>query len=133
MRMSAGAIPITRIHHLSCEVADVERTSRFYQDVLGFTVIPRPPFDFDGAWLFRNGLQIHLIKGTPPQRDSTISTRRDHVAFHTDDLTAVEERLTSAGVLFRKNAASASGVVQIFFHDPDGNHIEVGSYPVPPQ
>lgn len=116
-------------HHISREVADVDKSLRFYRDVLGFKEIWRPNFSFDGAWLFNYGVQIHLILGSPPNRLSEIATRADHVAFHTENLQAVEDRLHEHQIPFRKSVQSHTGVVQLFFHDPDGNHIEVGTYP----
>lgn len=121
----------TACHHISREVADVEASLRFYRDLLGFEEIWRPAFSFDGAWLFNYGVQIHLIKGDPPQRPGEISTRADHVAFHTANLQAVEDRLTEHNIPYRKSVQAHTGTVQLFFHDPDGNHIEVGAYPPP--
>lgn len=116
-------------HHISREVADVQRSLAFYRDVLGFKLIPRPNFSFDGAWLLNYGVQIHLIKGNPPARTDEISTRADHVAFHTENLAAVEDRLNQFGIPFRKSVQTGTGTVQLFFQDPDGNHIEVATYP----
>lgn len=127
----AQPIPFDAVHHISRETADVARSLAFYRDVLGFEPIWRPHFHFDGAWLLRNGLQIHLIQGKPPPRPPDISSTRDHVALHTDDLATVLERLKEHGIPYARKVQTGTGVVQLFFHDPDGNHIEVGAYPPP--
>lgn len=122
-------IPIQSLNHIARETGDVARCTAFYRDVLGFREVPRPDFPFGGAWLAGHGLMIHVIEGTPPLRPGEISTRADHVAFHTNDLDAVERLLTLHGVPFRRNTSPAPGITQVFFHDPDGNHIEVATYP----
>ena len=53
---------ILELNHVAIHVADVERSSAFYRDVLRLEMIPRPAFDFPGAW-FRLGAaqELHLI------------------------------------------------------------------------
>lgn len=122
-------IPVSAVNHIARETSHLEAARAFYRDVLGFREIWRPNFTFPGAWLYNYGVMIHLIEGRPPERDEEISTRADHVAFHTDDLPAVERFLDERNIPFKKNTVPTTGVTQVFFHDPDGNHIEVGSYP----
>lgn len=126
-------LPLQSINHFAHEVADVDRTTAFYQDVLGFRVIRRPAFNFRGAWLFGYGVQLHVIEGRPPSRDVAVSPRADHIAFHTDNIEAVEARLRDHRINYLRNIQGPTGVVQIFFHDPDGNHIEVACYPAHPE
>jgi glyoxylase I family protein len=121
-------LPITRVDHVSREVTDVERTVKFYCDVLGFRRMWRPNFAFAGAWLYNGHVMIHIIEGEPPKRPDAISGRKDHVAFHTNDIGAVASLLNDHGIEFMRST-NAAGIDQIFFHDPDGNVIEVGQYP----
>lgn len=59
-----------------------------------------------------------------------IQTRDNHVAFASRDLGAVEAALKAHGIDYRVNyQANNSQVKQLFFRDPDGHHVEVGSYP----
>jgi catechol 2,3-dioxygenase-like lactoylglutathione lyase family enzyme len=122
-------LPIDSINHVSYEVADVERSTAFYRDVLGFRVLQRPAFRFRGAWLFGCGVQIHLIEGRPPNRGAAVSPRADHVAFHARDVEAVEAGLRAHKINYLRNIQGPTGMVQLFFHDPDGNHIEIACYP----
>jgi len=90
----------------------------------------RPSFDFEGAWLFapHSSIALHLIKGTPPPRSSTIDPKADHVSFETEDLDAVEAMLKRKGIEYmRQSIIEEDGirVSQIFFHDPENNMIEV--------
>ena len=78
------------------------------------------------------GVQVHLIveDGAPPPPKS-VSTRVDHIAFHVDDTDVVEQLLREHGIEYRASKVADTGVTQLFFCDPDGNHIEIGCYPPP--
>ena len=57
-------LPLRALNHVSIVVKDVEASIAFYRDVLGFIEIQRPSsFDFDGSWLYRYGIAMHLIRG----------------------------------------------------------------------
>lgn len=122
-------IPLVSINHIARATPNVDRMLAFYRDVLGFRQVWRPNFEFKGAWLHNHGVMIHLIEGPPHAAPGEISTRGEHVAFHTEDLDAVEQFLAERHIPFKKAHVPQSGVTQIFFHDPDGNHIEVATYP----
>ncbi len=130
----ATPLPTVGLHHLSYSVADVEGCQAFYEQVLGFQALERPAMGFPGAWLLRNGLQIHLIggQGHQPPDERAISSRDDHIAFASDDLRAVEQALQAHGVAYRENIQGGSGLRQLFFHDPEGRTIEVAEYPPHP-
>jgi catechol 2,3-dioxygenase-like lactoylglutathione lyase family enzyme len=132
-------IPIKSLNHIAVVTRCLDESKRFYRDVLGFREISRPNFKFSGAWLFNYGLMIHIIghdseTGSSATGDhGEIQTRDAHIALHTEDLDAVERRLSEHGVAFRKNEVPDRKIKQLFFHDPDGFHIEVGTYPpLPP-
>jgi catechol 2,3-dioxygenase-like lactoylglutathione lyase family enzyme len=129
--MKAEPLPIESINHIARVTHDLEASTAFYRDVLGFRSIQRPNFGFPGAWLFNYGVQIHLIAATgdPAVDGPEISIRADHVAFHVADTDVVEELLKRHGIPYKTNYVADSGVTQIFFHDSDGNHIEIGTYP----
>src|SRR2546430_17632302 len=55
---------IRKLDHESFLVTDVERSRRFYSQILGLREIPRPShFDFPGAWLTNDehSFEVHLI------------------------------------------------------------------------
>ncbi len=126
------ALPLDSINHLAREVADVDRSVDFYQNVLGFRPIRRPAFHFRGAWLYGYGVQLHIIEGTVPPPGPAISPRADHVAFHTSNIEGVESALREYKINYLRNVQGPTGMIQIFFLDPDGNHIEIAHYPEHP-
>lgn len=126
-------LPLQAVNHVGLVTRRLEDSRRFYREVLGFREVARPNFDFPGAWLYNYGLMIHLIQNElAPDPDGEIQTRGNHLALHADDLAAVERLLGEHGVAFRKNMIVDRGIRQIFFRDPDGHHIEVGTYPATP-
>jgi len=112
----------------------LERSRAFYRDVLGFREVSRPNFNFAGAWLYNYGLMIHIIarEAVGQSSDDSISTRDHHLALHADDLDAAERALQQHGISYRKNEVPERNIRQLFFRDPDGYHIEVGTYPASP-
>ena len=123
-------LPIESVNHIARITRDLDASLAFYRDILGFRQIWRPNFQFPGAWLFNYGVQIHLIAtATEDANTREISIRSDHVAFHVADTEVVERLLDEHGIAYRKNVVPDTGVTQLFFLDPDGNHIEIGTYP----
>jgi catechol 2,3-dioxygenase-like lactoylglutathione lyase family enzyme len=126
-------LPLVSLNHVAICSRRVAESRAFYRDVLGFREVQRPNFDFEGAWLFNHGLMIHIIHSEQAgEPGGPIQTRAPHVALHADDLAAVERLLQEHGVPLRKNVVPDRGIQQVFFQDPDGNHIEVGTYPPRP-
>lgn len=123
-------LPIESVNHIARVTRDLEASTAFYRDVLGFRPIQRPNFRFPGAWLYNYGVQIHLIATAQGETENReIQIRADHVAFHVLDVQPVQELLDAHGIPYRTNYVADTDVTQLFFHDPDGNHIEMGCYP----
>jgi glyoxylase I family protein len=55
---------INCLHHVALPCSDLERSRRFYQEVVGLTEIPRPALPVAGAW-FRVGAsqELDLVVG----------------------------------------------------------------------
>ncbi len=123
-------LPIRSVNHISHVTTRLDEAIAFYRDVLGFRPIRRPPFSFAGAWLYNYGVQIHLIAAENAAASAReIQTRAEHVAFHVDDLDAAERMLQERSIAYVENVVPGVNVRQLFFHDPDGHHIELGTYP----
>lgn len=126
-------LPIRRLQHIAVSAVDPLKSRDFYRDVLGFREVERPPFNFRGAWLAAYGIQIHVIERSAP-RDGEIGdidTRASHLAFEVEDPATIVEILQQHGLPYLQRV-NAGGIHQTFFHDPDGNPIEVAVYPPDP-
>jgi catechol 2,3-dioxygenase-like lactoylglutathione lyase family enzyme len=128
---------IRRADHVALLVEEVERSRRFYMQVLGMQEIPRPPtFDFPGAWLTRGNFQIHLIGEEVAGRARAVNPgylpaelargRVTHLAFEVDDLAAAMQHLGDQGVpIVGGPQPRGDGVEQLYICDPDGYVIEI--------
>lgn len=126
------AIDVGPFNHAALNTRDVAASVRFYVEVLGFHEVPRPGFSFAGSWLYREGLgmMLHLIhdeRFLSPQ--PSVETRRHHLAFRVEDFDEAKRRIAAHGVAFVERTLPDHGYRQMFFHDPDGNVIELGEWP----
>lgn len=64
-----------------------------------------------------------------PQNPAAI-TRGPHIAFRTLDVEKVEGRLNALNINYKRNELEIEGfkTIQLFFFDPDGYGLEVGTY-----
>lgn len=112
---------ISQLDHVAIHVADVENSKRFYIDVLHLEELPRPAFDFPGAWFALGAHELHLIGN----RDSEVNShhRGTHFAVRVDDVDPVAKRLEECGLDFILKHRP-DGAKQIFVQDPDGHYME---------
>jgi lactoylglutathione lyase len=117
-----GAMKIHELDHVAIHVSDVERSCAFYRGVLRLEPLPRPAFDFPGAW-FRLGAnqELHLIGRREPLAPVN---GNNHFALRVDDIAAWETHLKQAGAEHRPKMRP-DGARQIFLCDPDGHFIEL--------
>jgi catechol 2,3-dioxygenase-like lactoylglutathione lyase family enzyme len=102
----------------------VPASEAFYRDVLGLPQMPRPAFDFPGAW-FRLGQtqELHLIGNrTQPVHSHSRGT---HFALQVADIRAAETELQAKNAAFTGPKQRPDGNWQIFIQDPDGHYIEL--------
>ena len=110
---------LSRVHHVSLNVDDVDVAVAFYTGVLGCgRRDDRPDFPFAGAWLDVGPQQIHLIAAdVPPDRGQ-------HVSLQVDDIAAAVDELRTRGIAV-SDPTPVGAVLQCFLHDPAGNRIEL--------
>ena len=119
---------ICELNHVALHVSDVPRSREFYTRVLRLEPMPRPAFDFPGAW-FRLGVQqeLHLIgRANDPVEPRS---RNNHFALRVDDIDAWERHLQMVGSEFCPKKPRPDGASQIFLADPDGHWIELFTSP----
>jgi catechol 2,3-dioxygenase-like lactoylglutathione lyase family enzyme len=122
-------VGIRTIHHVAVCVTDLERSKRFYSDVLGLAEIDRPAFKMAGAWYeLGDGGLLHLILHPNPR---TLRGTRDvdifdgHLAFRIADYDGALAHLRAHGIACVELPQNATPWKQLFFTDPDGNEIEL--------
>ncbi len=135
------------INHFSIRTTDLEASRRFYADVLGLTVGPRPAFPFPGLWMYRGdhgdvaNAVVHIIgidAQEPRGLNNYLGERDesglkgtgtiDHIAFFADGLSTMLEHLRAQGVEYRQRTVPSIGLHQVFLDDPNGCVIEL-NYP----
>src|SRR3954469_3133576 len=107
---------IEGMNHFNVLTDDVEATRRFYCDVLGLIQGERPPFSFDGLWLYAGARPIlHVSAHELPQERTGVI---DHIAFTATDLRATLRKLEQDGIKFSVGRQVATGIWQVFCRDP---------------
>lgn len=114
----------TQLNHVALHIQDVEASCTFYSQVLQLESIPRPDFDFPGAWFqLGHDQELHLIAGR--QEDVVGHNRGNHYALMVDDIDAWEQRLIDQEVDYLPRRTRPDGAFQIFLKDPDGHVVEL--------
>jgi catechol 2,3-dioxygenase len=118
-----------RIGHVHLKVADLERSLRFYRDVLGFEMTTR--YGSQAVFLSAGGYHHHIglntwesLGGTPPPPGAT---GLYHVAILYPTRALLGDalrRVLAAGI--ELDGAADHGVSEaLYLRDPDGNGIEL--------
>ena len=125
--------PAVRIGHVHLRVADLERATSFYRDVLGFDVtvygsdvgLPGAAFLSAGGYHHHIGLNTWQSEGgTPPPEEHT---GLHHFAILYPDrreLARAVERLFERGYPIG-GAEDHGATISVYLSDPDGNGIEL--------
>ncbi len=123
-------LEIRSLDHAALLVKDVERSRRFYGQVLGMEEVPRPSnFTFPGAWFRKERAEIHLIGEAEPGRVAQVQPggyRPDelsvgytaHIAFEVTNLEAHNVEIVGGP------RPRGDGVLQMYVCDPDGYIVE---------
>ena len=119
----------TRIGHVHLKVADLDRSLKFYMDLLGFEVSLL--YGDQAAFLSAGGYHHHIGLNTWNSKDSPPAPKHLPGLFHTailypekKDLAKILKRLIDAE--YPLTGASDHGVSEaIYLDDPDGNGVEL--------
>ena len=119
----------TRIGHVHLKVADITRSLKFYQDLLGFEITlrygPDAVFISAGGYHHHIGLNTWYSKNGPPAPQNSAGLFHTAILYPTrKDLAFILKRLLDAS--YPLTGMSDHGVSEaIYMDDPDGNGVEL--------
>ena len=132
---------MTVFNHVGHCVSDLDRSRRFYEELLGFTVrreLPVPdgaashllgvpePVGLTAVYLERDGFVLELLhfdrSGNAPERDRSFTEPGlTHLSFSVDDVAATCARVAELG----GEVLVDMGGQAVMISDPDGQRIEL--------
>jgi catechol 2,3-dioxygenase-like lactoylglutathione lyase family enzyme len=141
---------ITGFHHCSFTVTNIERTVKFYSEILGLKLVRRstnrvdklgialglklPKAVIEIAMMEVGGTQIEFIeyvepKAQPCLQDPSIAGS-GHIAFMVDDIYVTKEKIEGMGIKFNSEInvvkeGPAKGLKWVYFRDYDGITLEI--------
>ena len=131
-------MPISHLEHFLIQVADLEKTCDWYEQVIGLRRGPTPDFKFPVQWLYAGDKDVlHVTEGGKnvsenrkkylgQQSDALAGTGViDHVAFRATGLKETIERLKRLGVPFNERMVNDQGLYQLFLFDPNQVKVEL--------
>lgn len=160
--LAAGAdhpVGVAAVHTVGATVADLERSTRFFVDVLGFTAAGDAPIELSGRpfellhGLFGARARVVTLRlgreaielteylaprGRPYPADTRGNDRWfQHIAIITSDMARAYARLREHGVAHASTGpqrlpdwnVGAAGIQAFYFRDPDGHFLEVLQFP----
>jgi len=123
---------VTGYAHVGLYIKDVERSKKYYTDLLGFTCVSEFTNDFGDqlAFMKSGSMILELIqhKVWMDRKDGLL----DHIAMQVDDIEAVSAELKAKGVEFEDDiyfetriSHFVNGVKYQAWRGPDGEHLEI--------
>ena len=113
-------LQVTQIDHVSILITNVERSRRFYRDLLGLKEIAKPrTFDFVVVWFDLGNQQLHLLL-----KDEADSRSPRHFALRVTDVPAARTYFQQHGIAIHETTP-IPGADRFFIFDPDANRIEI--------
>ncbi len=130
--VGSSPIKVNKLGHFVYEVSDVERTVKFWKEVMGLVETDRNP---KGMVFFRCGADHHAIglkpmkPGKMPKRDMTGGLQMEHLAFEVPDVEVLKKAkayLLANNIPITFDGRKGAGCnISINFLDPDGYEFEI--------
>lgn len=119
-----------KINHTAIYVVDLEKSGRFYQEIIGLDTIPEPFHDGKHIWMQTSETStLHIIKGADKPKEYY---KNQHTCFSVSDFNGFIEKLNKANIQYENVSGKVNtvttridGVHQIWLRDPDGYWLEI--------
>jgi len=122
---------LKNLAHVGVFVDDIERSKKFYQDLLGFSVTWEcdQPDNVKIAFVQNGSVILELVQFPKPlnRSDGVV----DHIAIAVEDIESIKKTLDEKGIIFESNEiVYGKGVFEndskwILFRGPDNEHLEL--------
>jgi catechol 2,3-dioxygenase-like lactoylglutathione lyase family enzyme len=116
---------LKRLSHVCLGSTDLERTVRFYSDLIGCEVaheFRNPAGERYGVFLScRNGTFLEFFN---EQSSNPPGGLFRHVCFEVEDIEGMAQAARNHGLTADVKRGRTDRILQFFVHDPDGNMIE---------
>jgi catechol 2,3-dioxygenase-like lactoylglutathione lyase family enzyme len=117
-----------QLDHATIVTPQLQAVRDFFCEIVGLRVDTRPPFDFDGYWLYQGEhAVIHLIETRSDRPASRSPSRIDHIAFriaNEEEWQALQARLDARQTPYQLAEVPASGERQLFVMPSPGVTVE---------
>jgi lactoylglutathione lyase len=112
------------LNHVALSARDLDRSTRFYEQLFGCEQLPVPDVGFPTTWLSLGDRQLHLF-----ERETAVPPLH-HFAVAVDDFAEACRRAEALGAFDdapygREAYRLPDGTVQLYLRDPDGHLVEI--------
>ena len=112
-----------KINHVLVRTSDLDLMNGFLVDVIGLEKGERPPFPFEGSWLYsEDKAVVHVILD---RRAGKADGAVDHIALEGADYYRLIAALTKHDINYAERTVPESGEHQVFVFGPDGLKVEM--------
>ena len=111
------------INHVLVLTTDLKKMECFWTELIGLRVGERPPFPFNGLWLYSDDKPlIHIAEQAASDFGKGAIA---HVSLEGSDYKALLERLGKNPYVYTEKVVPLSGERQVFIVGPDGLIVEM--------
>jgi lactoylglutathione lyase len=118
------------LNHIAVYVADLNKSTTFYESVFNLKIIPEPFKDNRHTWFTLGSAgQLHLIQGA---KGNEVFDKNGHLCFSVPSVDDFVKKLNAKNISFEDWAGKEKGITlrvdgvkQVYFKDPDGHWLEV--------
>ncbi len=136
---------IKTIDHIGILTNDIEKSVKFYTDVLGFSIAMKIEMAEAGlsvVFVEKDGSKIELMEyqgKDAPKRSKGVKISiggssipvNDHTSFSVDNIEDMVNEFKGKGIIFDQEPIELEGGIKLaYFKDPDGSLIELVEHPL---